>query len=49
MDETKIKFDNEGEMFRYKFILQTTERSYELYTTSEGERDLWVTCFSSIA
>ena len=32
----------------FPFVLQTTERKFELFTSTDDERKLWVTCFNYI-
>lgn len=31
--------------YKYPFFINTVDRMYELYTSQDDERQMWVTCF----
>lgn len=47
-DESQKVLGQASKNFRFAFYLDTTYRTYELYTTSIEERDLWHSAFQFI-
>ena len=47
--ESQKVLGNASKNFKLAFYVETTNRTFELYTTSDEERDMWMTAFKFIA